>query len=607
VLLVFVGISSLIVRTSANALTATPEPITYCTPPSDTESMTNSDKTIAHDANHDDVYFFASDSPAAVSREEIWSALQRCLGSSTDASSLENSANETAITQVTGEPLSHKIRRSCQEWWLSHASDPWENILPNENLNLIADHHLLHLIFSSWHNDRMAGPPNLRESMGWLWTTSDADEQEDRIVDQLVRDISVQLGRATAGPVKNTPSGSSSSSGPSGSASRINLQRFEISKSTGKRKDRSETERNDDSSDEDGPDQNDGKKRRKKSTDDLNRYVICTQYAAGQESARNPTKCFFGAWCSVDRLKQDHLITVHNFETSQMQIDRGGTESEKWWRLFDKLNPGFRDANPEKFIPGPFYEDRVAHNTYNKILFEAMKRTERIQQIRAQSLALDIQSLVNRHQHGERQEIRQVVLDVLHSREPKTISSENLSISERMRSESNSFHNESDTMSTPILQQPEFLTPSNFTNNSMLSGPHFNAPGNTNSFNVPLFPERLSNIPDSDASSSWQHPHMNTGIVVQPSNGCYAPDISDMLGVQYSADLAQNTIASSETTPGTLSAVHNPGFGLSPGKVCRCRLHNAECDQMVASGYEFCTCCSGWFSWSAFAEPFLTS
>ncbi len=269
----------------------------------------------------------------------------------------------------------------------------------------------------------------------------------------------------------------------------------------------------------------------------------------------------FGAWCSVDRLKQDHLIKVHNFETSQMQIDRGGTESEKWWRLFDKLNPGFRDANPDKFIPGPFYQDRVAHNTYNKIFSEAMKRTERIQQRRAQSLASDIQSLLNRHQHGERQEIRQVVLDVLHSRESNTISSEQSSISERTRSESNSFHNESGTMSTSILQQPGSLNPLSVTHNSILSWPHINAPGNANSFNMPSLPERLSDVPDSDASSSWQPPQMNTSIVAQSSNSD-APDSSHMLGVQCGVDPALNTMASSETTRGTL----NSGFGLPKGK-----------------------------------------
>lgn len=522
------------------------------------------------------------------------------MGSRTDASSLEYSTNEAKITPVNEEPLSHKIKRSCQEWWLANASEPWERILPDENLIVFPDRQLLHLIFSSWHRDWISGSSDLRDSWCWLWSTDEASEQEDRIIEKLVHDISVQLGRTTAGNVnghvKTTPGGSSSSNGPSGSTSRINSKSCETSKSIEKRRARSEAERDDDSLDEDDPNQNDGAKRRKRSPDDLNRYVICTQYAAGQESARNLTKCFFGAWCSVDRLKQDHLIKVHNFETSQMQIDRGGTESEKWWRLFDKLNPGFRDTNPEKFIPGPFYEDRVAHNTYNKIFSEAMKRTERIQQRRAQSLASDIQSLLNRHQNGERQEIRQVVLDVLHSRESVTISSEQLSISERTRSESNSFHNESDTMFTPILQQPESLTSSNLTNNNIMSGPHFNAPGNANSFTVPSFPERLSDVPDSDSSSSWQRPQMNTSIVAQSSNSSGALDTSHMLGVQYGVDPALNTIASSETTLGTL----NSGFGLPNGKLCRCRLHNTECDRMVGSGYEFCTCCSGWFSWSAF-------
>jgi len=121
-------------------------------------------------------------------------------------------------------------------------------------------------------------------------------------------------------------------------------------------------------------------------------------------------------------------------------FDKDGTEAEKWWRLFDKLNPGIREANPEAFIPGPFWENRVAHNTYNKIFSEAMKRAEEIRERRTQSLASDIQALLNRQTDVERQEIRQVVIDILHPGTGNTNSSESPSSVETMEPESDSFH-----------------------------------------------------------------------------------------------------------------------------------------------------------------------
>ncbi len=140
----------------------------------------------------------------------------------------------------------------------------------------------------------MSSSTNLRESCRWLWFANGTSELEHRIVEKLVHDISVQLGRAPAGYVETTPAGSSSSNGPTGSASCINSKSCLTSKSTGKRRATSDAERDDDSLDEHDPNQNDGAKIRKRSADDLNRFVICTQYAAGQESERNLTKCFLG-------------------------------------------------------------------------------------------------------------------------------------------------------------------------------------------------------------------------------------------------------------------------------------------------------------------------
>jgi hypothetical protein len=389
----------------------------------------------------------------AILKEAIWSAIFSCWRPKISASQLEDSANETEITPVNGEPRSYTIKRSSQEWWLAHASEPWENVLPGQDMATLVDRYLLHLIFSSWHQEWIAGACSLRGNADWMFPLDTILNQEDRVVERLVHDVFSHLGRAATGSVRQTPAGSSTSNTPSRPPTRPHQKSSDASNITRKRRDRQEAEPGDDGLDGDEPNRNDRTKRIKKTTDEYNRYVICTQFAAGKEPAR--PNCFFGAWCSVDRLKQDHLINIHNFNTSQLKIDRGGTEAEKWWRLFDKLNPGIREANPKAFIPGPFWEDRVAHNTYNKIFSEAMKRAEEIRERRTQSLASDIQALLNRQRDIERQEIRQVVIDILHPGTGNTNSSESPSSVETMEPESDNFHYSGGRKSTPPVQPPD--------------------------------------------------------------------------------------------------------------------------------------------------------
>jgi hypothetical protein len=67
-----------------------------------------------------------------------------------------------------------------------------------------------------------------------------------------------------------------------------------------------------------------------------------------------------------------------------------------------------------------------------------MKRAELIRHRRTQSLASEIQRLLNRQIDIERQEIHQVVVDILHSRTRDSISNESLSTVDRMELESDS-------------------------------------------------------------------------------------------------------------------------------------------------------------------------
>jgi hypothetical protein len=540
----------------------------------------------------------------AILKEEIWSAIFRCWWPKISASQIEDSANEREITPVNGEPRSYTIKRSSQEWWLAHASEPWENVLPGQDMATLVDRHLLHLIFSSWHQEWMAGARSLRGNANWMFPLDTILNQEERVVERLVHDVFHHLGRATAGSVRRTPAGSSTSNAPSRPPTRPHQKTSDASNITRKRRDRQEAEPGDDGLDGDEPNQNDRTKRIKKTTDEYNRYVICTQFAAGQEPAR--PNCFFGAWCSVDRLKQDHLINVHNFNTSQLKIDRGGTEAEKWWRLFDKLNPGLREANPEAFIPGPFWEDRVAHNTYNKIFSEAMKRAEEIRERRTQSLASDIQALLNRQRGVERQEIRQVVIDILHPGTGNTNSSESPSSVETMEPESDSFHYSGGRRSTPPVQpdtQP--MSSSTLSNRRLPVVLHPNGPDPTSSSTVSSLHGTLSDALETRASSLWEMSQDDPGMGTQSTYNSLTPQASDMLGIQFGADLAMTTTSSSEAMSGTFSAANDCEVEQPFGKVCRCRFHSIECDCGVRDGNEWCACCSGWFPWSAFADGFL--
>jgi len=117
-------------------------------------------------------------------------------------------------------------------------------------------------------------------------------------------------------------------------------------------------------------------KRAKPTAEMYAQYLVCTEHAAGQE-AENPS-CVFSAWPTVDRLKQvsglrvfkaqvfpylltlltltclkDHLSKVHRIPIASMKIERGGTEAEKWWKLFHKLHPNFVDLHSDYLVPGP--------------------------------------------------------------------------------------------------------------------------------------------------------------------------------------------------------------------------------------------------------------
>jgi len=545
------------------------------------------------------------------SKEEIWLNLMACWEPAT-SSRLRYFDDGTAIKPaISSEPRSHAIKLQCQEWWLAHSSESWDDILSEHRMMTRFNPKSLIRVFSSWYQDLKEGTPGTIRKEHLILPSDKIYGHEERIIEQIVHDICLHLGRA-AGSLKNTPGGNSTPNERPKSSLTTNYKSSGTSKNIGKGKRtiRGDAQSDDDGGDDDEPNQNDRTKRTKKTTNEYNRYVICPQFAAGKEPSR--PNCFFGAWCSVDRLKQDHLINVHNFNTSQLKIDRGGTESEKWWRLFDKLNPGFRKDNPEAFIPGPFWEDRVAHNTYNKIFSEAMKRAERIREMRTQNLASDIQNLLNRQRDVERQEIRQVILDVLHPRSHNAISDsdESPDITQRMESESGSSHRRAGSTSTPEFQQSNTesvsLSPlddrslQNASESNLLSLPSSSA-GSTG----PSLHGIPSDVHEPAISSLGELPQEQPSIVTQSAYDDLAPQLADMLGGQFGVDLTMTTTSSSDTTLGTSSNTNDLVIEQPFGKVCRCRFHSAECDLGVGKGNEWCACCTGWFPWSAFAEPFI--
>jgi hypothetical protein len=292
-------------------------------------------------------------------------------------------------------------------------------------------------------------------------------------------------------------------------------------------------------------------------------------------------------------------------------VGKGGTESEKWWRLFNKLHPGFREANPEVFIPGPFWEDRVANNTYNKVFSEAMKRAELIRQRRTQSLASEIQDLLNRQRDIERQEIHQVVVDILHSRTQDSISNESLSTVDRMELESDSLPLAASNsfLFAAGMPTPDFETPNS---SSASSSPPVDdslplssepGPGYRSSSCEPPLDANFSGFLSQTIPPSWQLAQDNLGMRMHRVYASPIAQASDMPEIHYCASTALTTTSSSETMSGMLSAANEFDIEQPCGKVCRCRFHSAECGKGAGDGNEWCTSFSGWFPWSAFQEP----
>jgi hypothetical protein len=93
-----------------------------------------------------------------------------------------------------------------------------------------------------------------------------------------------------------------------------------------------------------------------------------------------------------------------------------------------------------------------------------------------------------------------------------------------------------------------------------------------------LFPQNLWD--DFDGNSNYQ---MNTSCNGS-SNKCHGSPISSYTKL--------SSMTSQESKP-------------SRGEICRCRNHTLECNTAVEVGIESCRCCSGWFSWSTFADPFF--
>lgn len=67
------------------------------------------------------------------------------------------------------------------------------------------------------------------------------------------------------------------------------------------------------------------------------------------------------------QMKQNYLIKIHKFDSTFLKIDIGGSKSDKWWRLFHNLHPGFREAYPNTFIPG--HVGRIAWRTTHTMKF----------------------------------------------------------------------------------------------------------------------------------------------------------------------------------------------------------------------------------------------
>jgi len=536
---------------------------------------------------------------STILKESIWSTFVESLRFMVGADYHVWSALGTPIQPIDDEPQSHAAKRASQDWWLSHPSEPWENILPPSHIP--SPRHLFSVILSSWHQDFEASSQHLRDGGDWSdFLSSSPEMQEARVIEQLVNDISIYMGRTSTGSVKR-PAGESSTSNATpgtGLASSSSSTRYQTSKITGKRRGRHDAASNDDGSNDDQPNQNDKPKRVRKNVAQYSRYVICTEFAADESTAC--FSCYWGGWPSVDRLKQDHLVKVHRIDTSMMKIEKGGTEAEKWWRLFDKLHPGFRDGRPEVFIPGPFFEDRVAQNTYNKVFSEAMQSVERVQQRNTQSLASAINGLLNTQRDHERQEIRQIVVEILRANTGDTDSNGLLGESKRTGLESDYFSQ--DTLNTisptryPRVHQRGYALATS-------SAPRSDCIPSASNIN------RASRIDSSLRPALNAERNFANQIIVSAQSPFIdsTHQNSDVVGIQH--DLHNIITTPPPETPSDTPTVR-PSNGLDaqqlfPMTVCRCREHSANCDSCKQDGAEFCMGCSGWFCWSAYAEPFL--
>lgn len=439
---------------------------------------------------------------------------------------------------------------------------------------------------------------------------------EVRLVEQLVDDIYQRLGKDFVSNVRQVHSGdspatqnsaTSSTNTPSASSQSTRL--------TAKRRRKDDSEPGD-RSDDDEPYKDDKAKRRKKNADQLSRYLICTEFAASQDPAG--PKCFFGAWPSVDRLKQDHLVKVHKIDSALLKVDKGGTESEKWWRLFDKLHPGFREENPNTFIPGPLWEDRIAHNAYNKILSEAMKEAERIRQRGAQALASQLQDLLDRQLSVERQELRQMVSDLISSKNRNMNTIDPLTSEPEIERQPQSVQYDTHNgMMTPLQQQSDAgasthpPTPSQFTAPFSFPPPvpPFSSNGpSLDNYRPSLNDHTSSRYPTEDSFSTGTHP---TSINPSPTPTPLQTLVSQMnlpplTAPAISTQAPSETMYESSHLTGLSSNLPHDNANMPFGKACRCRSHSKECTRSsMDQGTEWCVGCSGWFVWSKMAEPFF--
>jgi hypothetical protein len=501
---------------------------------------------------------------------------------------------------------SYKVKDDAHIWWLSHSSQPWENIFP---YNTWRADDLSYKIFSSWHGDLTRDRQGSGEAGGrWPELSGPLLEPDtgDALVQVLVEDIYKRFKNTKNSGGVRIRAGDPSTKAPGTSSSNAPAASLHFGKPATRRRQRNDGEAGD-RSNGDEPNRGDKAKRQKKKADEYSRYVICTEFAASRDPAS--PNCFFGAWPSVDRLKQDHLVKVHKFDSTMMKVGKGGTESEKWWRLFDQLHPGFRESHPDTFIPGPLWEDRIARNAYNKILSRAMQEAEAIRRRNHQVLASQIHDLLNQQQDTERQEMRQMISSLISS-------------STRTVSTLSPLTPEPDTERQPqgMLSQTHHdvgIIAQQDNSSSILTSEINQVSSNTTSNTyIALSPSRESSsnshLTTLAESSSYSRAEGDfaADMYQVPTNSTSALLTSSQLPFQTNfPTFTAPSAASSETlnwqsyiTEPSLSDLQQEPFG----KVCRCRSHSSECtNSSTVERNEWCVGCSGWFPWSAMAEPFF--